>query len=80
MIWRWHIQKVVLRLPEREPKTNSTHYGVDAGIWTRATMVGGERSHTAPSLAILMTLIFNGRLHWFTKYQTIAAHYNFSLL
>ena len=34
---------------------------------------------TAPSLAILMTLIFNGRLHWFTKYQTIAAHYNFSL-
>ena len=29
----------------REPTTNSTHICVDAGIWTRATLVGGERSH-----------------------------------
>ena len=28
----------------REP-TNQPTYGVDAGIWTRATLVGGERSH-----------------------------------
>ena len=24
---------------------NQTTYGVDAEIWTRATLVGGERSH-----------------------------------
>ena len=37
----------------REPTTNSTHLCVDARIWTRATLVGGERSAltTAPSLA-----------------------------
>ena len=31
----------------REPTTNSTHinYGIDAGIWIRATLVGDERSH-----------------------------------
>ena len=28
----------------KEPTTNSTHICVDAGIWTRATLVGGERS------------------------------------
>ena len=30
----------------REPTTNSTHINsVDAGSWTRATLVGGDRSH-----------------------------------
>ena len=29
---------------ENQQQTQPTH-GVDAGIWTRATLVGGERSH-----------------------------------
>ena len=37
---------------EREPTTNLTPtYGVDAGIWTRATLVGGECSHHCATLA-----------------------------
>ena len=80
MIWKKHIHKLVLRLPDswsnwnmemlvfeerckpeypeknfseqgREPTTNSTTYGVDAGIWTRATLVGGECSHECATLA-----------------------------
>ena len=73
MIWRQHIDKVVLRLPdswlnwnlemlvfevrgkpeypektsqskeENQQQTQPTN-GIDAGIWTRATLVGGERS------------------------------------
>ena len=36
----------------REPTTNSTPtYGVDAGIWTRATLLGGECSHRRAFLA-----------------------------
>ena len=34
----------------REPTTQPT-YGVDVGIWTRATLVGGERSHHCATLA-----------------------------
>ena len=30
---------------ERSNKNLNSHYGTDAGIWTRATLVGGERSH-----------------------------------
>ena len=29
----------------REPTTNLTYIWLDAGIWTRTTLVGGERSH-----------------------------------
>ena len=78
MIWRLHIHKVILRLPDswsnwnlkmlvfeergkpeypeknlseqrREPTTNSTHiWRRRLRIFTRATLVGGERSHHCP--------------------------------
>ena len=35
---------------ENQQQTQPT-YGVDAGIWTRATLVGGERSHHCATLA-----------------------------
>ena len=31
--------------PEKNLQQTQPTYGVDAGIWTRATLVGGERSH-----------------------------------
>ena len=37
----------------REPTTNSTHIGTDAGIWTWATLMGGECSHHCTTLAPL---------------------------
>ena len=41
----------------REPTTNSTHiHGVDAGIWTRATLVGGEWFHLCATLALISKL------------------------
>ena len=35
----------------REPTTNLAHIWFDAGIWTRATVVGGECSHHCATLA-----------------------------
>ena len=29
----------------KEPKQTQATYGIDAGIWTRATLVGGKSSH-----------------------------------
>ena len=54
---RWKPEYPEKNLSEqaREPTTNST-LGVDAAIWIRTTLVGGECSHhfiTAPSLSIL---------------------------
>ena len=40
---------------ENQQQTQAT-YGVDAGIWTRATSVGGERSHHLATLAPLASL------------------------
>ena len=39
---------------ENQQQTQPT-YGVNAGIWTRATLVGGERSHYCATLAPLLT-------------------------
>ena len=40
---------------ENQQQTQTT-YGVDAGIWIRATSVGGERSHHFATLAPLTSL------------------------
>ena len=41
----------------REPTTNSNHiHGVHAGIWTRATLVGGEWFHLCATLALISKL------------------------
>ena len=59
-IWRcWFLRggenrstrtKTSRRKGENQQQTQPT-YGVDAGIWTRATLVGGECSHHCATLA-----------------------------
>ena len=69
--WNWNLELWVLRRAENwsscrktsqsndgEPTTNSTPtYGVNTGIWTRATLVGGECSHHCAILALCEHLL-----------------------
>ena len=52
---------------ENQQQTQPT-YGIDAGIWTRATPVGGECSHhyatLAPQKRKILSLHLNGRVCW----------------
>ena len=40
---------------ENQQQTQPT-YGIDAGIWTRASLVEGERSHLCATLALIAKL------------------------
>ena len=58
-----------LRTKERNQKQIQPTYGVEAGIWTRATLVRGERSHHCAipcslnnNLIILMLIPGSGKL------------------
>ena len=46
-IWRcWFLRRGEKRTTQRKTSQSelNSHYGIDVGIWTRATLVGGERS------------------------------------
>ena len=46
-IWRcWFLRRGEKRTNQRKTSQSelNSHYGIDVGIWTRATLVGGERS------------------------------------
>ena len=73
----WNSEVLVLRRGENwstrrktsgrhvwEPTTNSNHIEpVDAGIWTRVTLVGGECSHHCTNLAPLNNSSFTTTTH-----------------
>ena len=51
-------EEMKTRLPEKTSRSKGENqqqtqptYGVDAGSWTQATLVGGERSHHCAALA-----------------------------
>ena len=50
----WGERKTSRSKGENQQQTQPT-YGVNAGIWTRATLVGDERSHHCSTLAPLLT-------------------------